>query len=181
MVGQGRLASYGLPLIGEGPGAKLEAASPRCAIARTASDPVLRTVQGGTAGRSCEEETVTFFPTVPGRWVMVRRDSTRSRPVVLAALRALHLDGAFADRRGAPLSGKAEMCWDTLDLPDPAGGVVGGPVAGQRVGDPVRAVRQRAGDDGGGGGFPGPCLRGTVRPIVKTALRSRCQGCRWSR
>jgi len=95
-LGQGRLASYGLPLIGEGPGAKLEAASPRCAIARTASDPVLRTVQGGTAGRSCEEETVTFLPTVPGRWVMVRRDSARSRSVVLAALRALHLDGAFA-------------------------------------------------------------------------------------
>ena len=46
---------------GEGSGAKLEPASPRRAIARTASDPTLRTVQGGTAGRSCEEgeESVT--------------------------------------------------------------------------------------------------------------------------
>jgi hypothetical protein len=32
-------------------------------------------------------------------------------------------------------------------LSGPTGGVVGGPVAGQRKGDPVRAVRQRAGDD----------------------------------
>ena len=40
--------------VGEGPGAKLVAASPRCAIAQTASGPALRRAQGGTTGRSCE-------------------------------------------------------------------------------------------------------------------------------
>jgi len=43
---------------------------------------------------------------------MVRRDSTRSRSFVLAALRALHLDGAFATGVVAPLSGKTEIRWD---------------------------------------------------------------------
>ena len=62
---------------GEGSGAKLGTASPWCAIAESASDPTLRTVQGGTAGRSCEGGSGHLPLTVPGRWVMVRRDSTR--------------------------------------------------------------------------------------------------------
>jgi hypothetical protein len=37
--GLGLLASFGLPFEGEGPGAKLETASPWCAIALSASDP----------------------------------------------------------------------------------------------------------------------------------------------
>jgi len=43
---------------------------------------------------------------------MVRRDSTRSRSFVLAALRALHLDGAFAAGVLLRYRGKAEIRWD---------------------------------------------------------------------
>ena len=143
-------------VVGEGPGAKLVPASPWCAIAHTASDPTLRTVQGGTAGRSCEEE---------GSSPNLSRVAPRAPPSPPAAghcapgldavnvvrprlpLRALHIDGVFAAGVSAPLSGRgAEMllgCW----LLGPAGGIVGGSVAGQREGDPVRAVRQCAGND----------------------------------
>ena len=122
-TGAGLLASYGLPFDGEGSGAKLDTASPRCAIASTASDPTLRTVQGGTAGRSCEggQRSPSFRLSPPA--FMVRRDSTRSRSFVLAALRALHLDGVFAAGRSAPLSGKARDALGWLRLGHPAGGV----------------------------------------------------------
>ena len=75
---------------------------------------------------------------------MVRRCSSLSTSFVLAALRALQVDsscvsGAGRRDRGNPTS------WS-----GPAGRVVGGVVADQRVGDAGGAVRERAADDPAG-------------------------------
>jgi hypothetical protein len=51
---------------------------------------------------------VTFLSLSPPAF-MVRRDSTRSRSFVLAALRALHRDGAFAAGVLLRYRGKPEM------------------------------------------------------------------------
>jgi hypothetical protein len=101
---------------GEGSGAKLAPASPWCAIAESASDPTLRTVQGGTAGQSCEEAEFTYLSPFPALHVIVRRDSTQSRSFVLAALRALHRDGAFAAGVVGSAIGKGPRCVALLDV-----------------------------------------------------------------
>ena len=77
---RGHLASFGLR-DGEEPGAKLGAASPWCAITLAASDPALRPVQRGTAGRSCEEgSSVSWWavPRTPQVYAGARRGQRRS-------------------------------------------------------------------------------------------------------
>lgn len=78
-----------------------------------------------------------WFPR-PGR---MRRCSSLSTSFVLAALRALQVDsscvsGAEGRDRGNPQPVLA-----------PAGGVVAGVIADQRIGDPGAAMRQGAADD----------------------------------
>jgi hypothetical protein len=134
---------------GEGPGAKLGAASPTwCAITTAASGPALRAVKRGTAGRGCEEGTSCL------RWgwgaAFPRRRS--STPVLVAVNvvrpRPHRTRAAGAPRgplphirRGRQRSRNGQLC------SDPAGWVVGSLVADHGVGDAGGAVRQGAGDD----------------------------------
>lgn len=75
---------------------------------------------------------------------MVRRCSSLSTSFVLAALRALQVDSSCVSGAGRWDRGKP-MSWS-----DPAGRVVDGVVADQRVSDAGGAVRKCASDDSAG-------------------------------
>ena len=71
----------------------------------------------------------------------MRRCSSLSTSFVLAALRALQVDSSCVSGAEGRDRGKPTSC------SGPAGRVVAGVVADQRIGDAGGAVRQRASDD----------------------------------